>query len=207
MVIIGIAASLSEDLRVGDVAIATQVDLYLEAGKASGNEMEFSIAPGGSAYQAPRELVDLIGNWEFADVSAFSSWQEQCRRRLSEIEGLEREAFVTEGLLREVPGLHECQVASGPLVGASNAFSDWLRRRERQYKVLEMESGGAMASAYERTEPKRTMVLRGISDYGDERKTQLDKVGGGVLRRLGMQNATAFLFSLLTSGALSNIVR
>ena len=58
-----------------------------------------------------------------------------------------------------------------------------------------------------RVEPARTLIIRGISDYGDKRKKQLDKVGEGALRRYAMRNATRLLFQLLETGVLPGLVK
>ena len=41
------------------------------------------------------------------------------------------------------------------------------------------------------------LVLRGISDFGDDRKKELDAIGAGDLRRYAMGNAVRFLWGLL----------
>lgn len=46
------------------------------------------------------------------------------------------------------------------------------------------------------------LVIRGISDLGDERKRELDRMDGGAIRRLAMRNATRFLWALLDAGIL-----
>ena len=61
-----------------------------------------------------------------------------------------------------------------------------------------------MIAAAERAVPQRMVVVRGISDFGDERKTQLDKVGDGALRRYAMQNAIDFVFALVENGILES---
>jgi WD40 repeat protein len=94
-------------------------------------------------------------------------------------------------------------IASDPVVGAAQEFSHWLRSsRDRNLKALDMESAGLVASAFKRVNPTRTLVLRGISDYGDERKATLDALGEGSLRRLAMHNATSLLWTLLRAGVL-----
>jgi nucleoside phosphorylase len=195
---------LHDDLRAGDVFVATQVDLFLESGKAaSASGDPFILKPGGSVYRAPRDIVDAIRNFEFAEREAFGVWQEKCALNWQAVSDPgTREALRGKGLVRDVPALEDCHLASGPLVGASNAFSEWLRRRERQFKALDMEAGGAMVAASERTDPKRMVVLRGISDFGDARKAEFDAIGGGVLRRYAMRNALDLLWSLLESESL-----
>jgi nucleoside phosphorylase len=65
-----------------------------------------------------------------------------------------------------------------------------------------MEGAGMMAAAQRRAKPANTLVLRGISDLADERKSELDKIGGGGLRKLAMTNALDYLLALVDAGAL-----
>jgi len=93
-------------------------------------------------------------------------------------------------------------VACGPIVGAATAFADWLKQQNRQFLALEMESGGVLAAVFEAADPARMLVLRGVSDYGDERKADLDQTAGGAFRRVAMNNAIGMLDSLLAAGCL-----
>jgi nucleoside phosphorylase len=204
LVMVGISASLHKDLRAGDVFVATQIDLYLEAGKAAGADGEpFELDPGGSVYRAPRDIINAVQNFEFAAPASYAVWQAKCSRTWESLaNGTTRAALVAKGFVRGTPALEECQLASGVLVGASTAFAAWVRRRDRQIKALDMEAGGAMVAAIERTDPKRIVVLRGVSDFGDERKGELDALGEGILRRYAMRNALDLLWGLLDSKQL-----
>lgn len=204
LVVVGISASLHKDLRVGDVFVATQIDQYLETGKAEGADGEpFELVPGGSVYRAPRDIVNAVQNFEFAAPTSYAVWRERCSRTWESLaDEATRAALVAKEFVRSTPALEECQLASGVLVGASTAFTAWVRRRDRQIKALDMEAGGAMVAAVERTDPKRIVVLRGVSDFGDERKGELDALGEGVLRRYAMRNALDLLWCLLDSKQL-----
>jgi nucleoside phosphorylase len=115
-----------------------------------------------------------------------------------------RAELVRQRLIRAEPELLDVHLASGPVVGAAQQFSHRLRSsRDRHLKALDMASAGLVASAFKRVHPTRTLVLRGISDYGDERKATLDSLGEGSLRRLAMHNATALLWTLLRAGVLA----
>ena len=82
------------------------------------------------------------------------------------------------------------------MVGRTTFFVDWLKnRRDRKYLALEMESAGIMTAAH--TRATSTLIIRGISDYCDDRKKELDKIGNGVLRRYAMSNAIALLWTLI----------
>jgi hypothetical protein len=63
-----------------------------------------------------------------------------------------------------------------------------------------MEAAGIMAAVWDEIRPKRSLVLKGISDFADERKTDLDATRGGLFRRLAMRNCVRFLWLLLEIG-------
>jgi nucleoside phosphorylase len=209
---LGIAAGSHSDVRVGDVVIASQVDNYLDSAKAQPGQapgaFEFSL--GGKAYQADFDFLTQVRNFEFVQLQAFTHWHQASARDLTELVPKEkvRTALVEKGLVRGTPSMMDAHLASGPVVGAAQQFTEWLRKsRDRNLKALEMESAGLMDAAMKRVEPARTLIIRGISDYGDQRKKQLDKVGEGALRRYAMRNATRLLFQLMETGVLPGLMK
>lgn len=203
VVVIGIAGTMSEDVRVGDVIAATQVESYLEDSKAipSGNSgFRFSLA--GQAYRPSENLVNTVKNFEFANREHFVGWQEQVRDDLRQLvdEETTRSSLVAEDIIRESSAVHEGHVASGSTVGASQAFIDFLKKKDRKYIGIEMESGGVLAAVCSGATGSNSLVLRGISDCGDNKKTKLDNTGGGVLRRYAMLAALRFLLALVETG-------
>jgi nucleoside phosphorylase len=210
LVMLGIAAGIHADVRVGDVVIASQVDNYLDSSKAQpGSTPEtFEFSLGGTAYQADFDFLTQVRNFEFTQAQAFARWHQACAQELTELVPNEkvRTALVKRGLVRDTPSMMDAHLASGPVVGAAQQFSEWLRRkRDRNFKALEMESAGLMSAAMRRVEPARTLIIRGISDYGDKRKKQLDKMGDGALRRYAMRNATRLLLQLMGTGVLPGL--
>lgn len=198
VVLVGIGGSLSKDVHLGDVVVATQVDSYLDSGKAIDDEGAFELLPSGAVFRADRKLVSLVRNLEFTQPAVFGEWQRRCR------DGYEgnHNLAATGSLMRETQ-LHDGFIASGPIVGASDAFRRWLLRRDRAYKAVEMEGAGVLWAAEQAWQPPRTLVVRGISDRADPNKAELDDVGRGAIRAWAMQNAVAFVWALLDGGMLS----
>ena len=87
-------------------------------------------------------------------------------------------------------------------MGGSVAFKTWLKHRDRSYLALEMESMGVLSAIYKATPATGSLVLRGVSDYGDERKKELDAIGKGSLRQYAMHNALQLLWKLMELGVL-----
>ncbi len=208
VVMIGIAAGIHPDVRVGDVIIASQVDNYLasakgEAGSAPGS-FEFSL--GGTVFHADHHLLTQVRNFEFITPQAFSRWRKECAESLQSIVPDEkaRQTLRDHKLVRDSPDLLDAHLASDSVVGAAQQFTQWLRaKRDRNLKALDMESSGLMMAAVKRMNPARTLVIRGVSDYGDERKSSLDALGDGALRQYAMRNATRLLWELLEAGTWS----
>jgi nucleoside phosphorylase len=201
LVMLGIAAGIHPDVKVGDVVVASQIDSYLDSARAQpgSHPGSFEFSLGGSVYRGDHEFITHVRNLEFAQPDAFARWNRACQESLAELLSEEARAELTRRrLIRPVPELLDVHLASGPVVGAAQEFSQWLRKsRDRNHKALDMESGGLMAAAFKRVEAGHTLVIRGISDYGDERKRDLDALGEGALRRYAMHNATALLWTLL----------
>lgn len=199
LVMLGIAAGLNKDARLGDVVIASQVDAYLENSKAvpTTDPNGYTFLFGGEVYRSRNDLLHMVQNFEFVHQNIYQDWQAVCARELRQLVSLEvLEKLINQKLLREQIQIIEGPVASGPMVGASQTFTEWLKTRNRKYLALEMETAGLMAAVYEEADPKRTLILRAISDYGDERKGNLDEIGDGALRRYAMHNAIQLLWKL-----------
>jgi len=202
---VGISAGIHKDIQVGDVVIAQQVDGYIESSKAitSDSNQHFQFELSGDVFHTSRQLMLTISNFEFTKPAQFDCWRQSTSNNLTSlVPDQVRSTLVASGTLSEMSRLHEAHIASGPVVGASSHFTEWLLARDRKYQALDMESVGFMDSATSRKNPPNTLVIRGISDYGDDRKPTLDNIQGGVLRKLAMQNALSFLWTLLKAETL-----
>lgn len=201
VVVVGIAAGLHKDVRVGDVMIASQVDNYMDATKAvDGPNDAFVLLHGGNSFQVDGALVARVRNFEFQHAQAYAAWRETSATRFAmlpaEVQSL------SDKVVRAHPELIDGHLACGPVVGASGNFATWLQTRDRNIRALEMESGGTMISAH--LSPTTIgMVVRGISDLGDDRKSQLDGIGDGCLRTHAMETALNLLWSIMKAGLLA----
>jgi nucleoside phosphorylase len=209
IVMLGIAAAMDEDVKLGDVVIASHVGRYLERAKiVSDSEKSFDIQPGGDSFPCSRDLVQASLHFEFAHRPLYESWKEQGKTELVNILSEElRSELVEKGWLNESPSFLDGPIASGPVVVASEEFIDWVKSINRSYVALEMEGGAMLATIYSRAEPSRSMILRGISDFGDQRKKTLDNIGKGELRRYATHNAVRLLWALLEAGVLPRAER
>jgi len=204
VVVLGIAAGISKDVMVGDVVVGTLIDSYLQNVKAvDKGATSYSFEFSGEAYRPSGDLVNESRHLPYAHRAAFQAWCDSAQQRL---QGALSETQINEltekGLLRAQPVAETGHIASGPVVAAAKAFITQVKKKDRKYLALEMESGGVLAAVYEVGDPSHSLVIRGISDLGDGRKDELDAVGSGGLRRYAVQNAIQFLWGLMECDAL-----
>jgi len=198
---VGIAAGIDEDVKLCDVIVAAQVDNYAAFSKAlpgtKKGTMEFTLA--GDPFKADHFLTTRVADLELGFQQQYRLFEEEVvaeyERSLSILQTL-----IDRGLMGQSVKILEARVASGPTVSQSTSFNDWLKKhRDRTLKSLEMESAGVALAAYLQKMQRRTLILRGISDFGDKRKKELDGIEKGLLRRLAVRNAFRVLRqSLLT---------
>ena len=151
LVNVGIAGALDDDVRLGDVVAGSVADNYLERAKAvdtpGGDGFVFDLS--GEPFRSSRALVDACANLEFAHPGLFAQWRQVCESFLKGQSAEQLPALRAAGFLAALPAFTHGHVACGPSVGASVAFKRWLKKRDRSYLTLDMESGGVLMAVYE----------------------------------------------------------
>jgi nucleoside phosphorylase len=133
--------------------------------------------------------VRTVRDLKISAPNLYDTWSTACNRRLrSASDGKSLRELVKAGLARSRPKVLAGPIASQPVVSAWDAFVNWLRLHNRELLAAEMESWGVMASVYGKADPKRSLIIRGISDFGDIRKGNFDRRGTGAIRRLAARN-------------------
>src|SRR5262249_41789792 len=203
MVLIGIAGSLTKDALIGDVVIADEVDDYLQDAKVT----EQGVQAAGRHYRGHPRLCNIL---RYIGISKPQLWEELVRqshidqKRLLKKQGTKdlKRILGTEG-----PQIHVGHIASGPVVGASTEFSSWLKTLDRKHIAIEMEAAGLMNAVYEGAGDERVLIIRGISDFADERKESLDSFNKGALRALAMRNALRVMEVLVQTNSFDYAIQ
>ncbi|MBV9770733.1 MAG: hypothetical protein JOZ32_14255 [Bryobacterales bacterium] len=188
VVLIGIAGALSDDVRIGDVVVATGVYDYAHQRKATdapSGGVEYKSAGDSSptSERLTKIVQHLTGNLIFHGRSEITDekWVDLLRG----------------GTVRSQPSILSGLVASGATLSDSENFNADVLKGHRKALCIEMESLGFM-KAYNLLRPGRViepLILRGISDRA-KNKAQTDQVGDGALRRYACRNALDCLFAL-----------
>lgn len=192
--VVGIAGALDDGLRLCDVLVADQAENYLHTAKAVAvGEDDFEFSLSGETYPTTHRCVSTLRNWQFVSVADFQQWQSSGSTELDK-------ASVPEGLRTQVgfsPKVAVGHIATGDIVGAATGFGKKLRTKDRKFAAIEMESAGMLAAVHKHHPATQTLVLRGISDFADERKKEFDNIGMGQFRKASMRNAFRLLLASL----------
>jgi nucleoside phosphorylase len=149
VLMVGIAGGIpQDDLDLGDVVVADQIIGY-EYGKVT----EDGIEPRDRVYPVSALLLDRVRSfWD-------DSWAQQVN--------IPRPDNATRAVSKLVIG----PIASGNKVIASTEFRQRLKTRWPKLVALEMEGEGVFAAVFDRPQIRNALVIRGICDMADERKS------------------------------------
>jgi nucleoside phosphorylase len=203
LVMLGIAGSMDEDVRLGDVVLATEVASYLESGKVQEGQYPGTteLLFGSRSYDCNSELSQAVQHFQFVEEKRHNAWMQQGADYLQKtLDEASRRELLDSQALRPAPRLQTGTLASGPLVIASTALKKDLRKQLRGVKAVEMEAAGMMHALKKMDDPVDSLILRGISDFGDEQKNHLEKGTGGQMRSYAMHNASKLFWQLLDAG-------
>lgn len=204
LVVVGIAGALSDDLRLGDVVVARTVISYAQNNKVIDTKGGdgWQLVPSGAPFRTSAPLLKSVEHMEFAHAAEYGKWRLDGGKDLqTSIDIALLAAHNLTNCTRQEPTHIEGTIASGPFVVISASFKQWLFQHvDRKFLAIEMESGGALATAEQGWQHRHSLVIRGISDLGDDNKAKLDAIGNGAFRGLAMRNALRFLWMLLRTG-------
>jgi nucleoside phosphorylase len=192
LVLVGVAGGLSGDLALGDVVVGEEINEFQANAKAAGDGAAYTLQYSGRHWSLPWEIREAINNFRFAGRPYFDRWQQQAREHHST-------CFANNDRIEETPGPRYLvgPIASGNTVAAAQAFVDEIKRVNRKFAAIDMESAGIALAAFERVHRLPCIVLRGISDKADEGKQIADLHGRGAWRRYSVCNAASLLRNLL----------
>jgi nucleoside phosphorylase len=204
-VVLGIAAGIHSDVNLGDVIIADSVDSYIDRGKLIEFEKEdrnvFPLSLSGQVYQCSADLLHSMHAFKYVHPTVYKQWRQSSTRFWKKRLATSPQPHLMQAINLQRPVTYTIgPLASGPLVVASSSFKELLLQRNRSLLGIEMEASGVLAAFNQTVDRKRSLVLRGVSDYGDERKTELDQIQHGILRQFAMYNTVELFWKLLETG-------
>ncbi|MFC8518372.1 tetratricopeptide repeat protein [Streptomyces sp. NPDC057257] len=166
----GVAGALKDDLCLGDVVVATRIDAY-HGGRATEDFRARPVTwPVSHRLEQVARHTALSGSWT---------------------------SLLPEEEQIPAPAVHLSPIAAGEVVVASrnSAVYRYLELHYNDAVAIEMESAG-LANAAHLNDALPTLVVRGISDMADSRKSSADRSGW---QHRAARNAAAFTLSLISS--------
>jgi len=204
VVALGIAGSIGDDLQLGDVFMPQSVNEYMANTAGVGGET-LSFLPSGNRLPIDPRLLNRAQFFQINHSTEHRNWSRREKRRwkslVSEamLNRLKSAGIDLRGHSRLLSGDDKI-LGSGPAVSKGVAFARWIRASARKTEAVEMESAGVLDAAFIRTPAPRVLVIRGISDYGDDRKNLIEAASKGAFRELAIDNATDYLMSAIRAG-------
>jgi len=188
IVLIGTSGAISKDLLLGDVVVGDTIVAYEENKKAVDDEKAgYRFLRSCETLTPPENLTELARNYGSINKSLYKKWKDRIRTHINK-RRLELPED-TRKLTCKSPNLIVGHIASGDTNSQSISFVHELLEYDRKLLVVEMEAAG-VAEACGYTE--KYLIIRGISDFADNRKEQLDRTEEGFFRRLAVMSATTF---------------
>ena len=198
IILIGLSGSFDpKDLLLGDVLAPMKVFGYAEQKvvKIDGKDSWTFRTLGDRTTSHALAEVRTIAN----DPALSRKWKDACRR------AARRDARIAGRLgtdtAHEVPSIHahhNDSLASGNVVVASSDFAWQLKTQvDTTLRAVEMEAGGLFEALENVDWPGRVLVLRGISDYADEAKSEVEADFKDAWRTYAMQNAVRLAATLM----------
>jgi nucleoside phosphorylase len=188
----GIAGSLDPDrVKLGDVIVGRDI---------LGYEVEDALDSGFNL----RKTYNQIDARQLDRMRALvnlgrpvATWQDQCKEAAA---GL----FPAEEPRR--PSLFIEAIASGNKVVKSTAFAQELQRVfQHQVGAVEMEARGLHQALYLDAKRRDGLVVRGISDYADKYKSDLERRSNDAWRTLAAGNAARLIAIFWQRGSIAPI--
>lgn len=162
IILVGIAAGMRDKLRIGDVIVPkTVVDITLKVVRDGREELRPVITDWASP------VKQMMAGFEFDE----KTYQERCRASfgapIPPPSGQE-EDFATHVTFSPIVA-DNALGTDDDLLKASSAF-DRLLTVHQNIRAAEMEAGGLIKACKNHHPPRTWLVVRGISDFGDEFK-------------------------------------
>ena len=204
IVVLGISGSLHKDVLLGDIVIPKTVENYLSlAAAVPDQDLEWKIETSGATFQVDPRLRNKVQNMESSTIGAQMDWECRANNHIQTSRVVER--AIADGLMHKKPKIfaEDVNLASGDILGKAEAFTKWLRRRDRKVTAIDMETAGALELSALGANT-RFHCIRAISDFADERKERLDSEAGGVFRKYAISNAALFLKAAVVNDMFDN---
>lgn len=199
IIMVGTAECINEDISLGDVIVVQTANNYLSGVKVvESDNQTFNFQPSGDPYRCSDNLVRAVEGLEFSKF--YSEWHSaiiEKRQQIPLLTELEKNPF-----LQQTPKYKKGAIASGQIEACAEPFINWLKQNNRNYLAIEKASAGLLTAISSCGFPGKTLILKGISHFGDSRREQLEEKYNECLHSYAINNVITFLWKLLAAEIL-----
>ena len=190
---LGIAGGLSKDIKLGDVCYSGNVlDVNDNAKTTDGEEGAINLELSPFTYRTNKTLslaLDFVRR-DPNTRTRYEEWQKGRLARASELGLEEIQDKKGQNPQKPLPKTMGGTIACG-VVSAGNNYNDRLKQIDRKVLAIETESGGIFNITTRKG--VEALTIRGISDYADPNKAELEADTQDAVRALAAENAASFL--------------
>jgi nucleoside phosphorylase len=191
-VLCGIAAGLRGKVRIGDVVWSRQiVDLSQKVAQAGG----YSERPGGALLHPLTQ--QMMANRRTDPALFLPGFA--VRNGITIVPPAGKEAEYAEHVA-DAPTTHDAAIASADVLLRDGTMFRELLQLNQSIRAAEMEAGGFVKACQDGAKPRPWLVVRGISDFGDDFKDDAFHV-------LAAHSAAAFVSQFVRLAADIDLVR
>lgn len=192
-VCLGIAGGLSKDLKLGDVCYTGNVlDVHDNAKTTDGGKGAINLELSPFTYRTDKTL-SLAMDFVRRDPNYRTKYHEWQLTRLARAEELGLSEICDK--TGHNPQKAEPKSMGGTIVcgvvSAANNYNQRIKQIDRKVLAIETESGGVFNVTTRKG--VETITIRGISDYADPKKAELEAGTQDAVRKLAAENAASFL--------------
>lgn len=204
VIVLGIAGTINEDLKLGDIFVPSTVNEYLD-NAASTNDPAKVFLTSGNETSTNNAVLNRIQNFSRTRRDDYERLLDRCKASFDKyidepaITTLKKAHLDTSGDVNIVAS-GDLKLASGPVVSKTDVFTQFIRGIDRKHVAVEMESAGVYAACANFNPSPTVISVRGISDFGDERKHLIEECTKNGFRSVAVTNATHFLVASIENG-------
>jgi nucleoside phosphorylase len=205
VIVLGIAGSLDVDLTPGDVFVPHRIVEYFANSAATGDK-KVKFITSANYFDSSKRLINRFQLFGTTQKAEYQSWLKKVEQNVqtsidARLYKALKEIGIEIGKMNKLLAGDDKSLASGPTVGKSKAFAEFLKKEvDRKIVAIEMESAGVFEATLGRIAPIRVIAIRGISDFADDRKDKLEERARKIFRELAIKNAVSLTETAIEAG-------
>ena len=209
---IGLSGSMSDDIKIGDIVVADEIELYQYTPKIVDKKYKMEVVekilPSTRSVRASYGACEYYRHYNRQDPFAYdiirSNWTECISNFRISDDVVDLSKYISID-----PSIKVGKVACGHNVAASDELKKYLKNNiERKYCCIDMEGFGFIEaiSELEHRKTSDVVVIKGVSDPANIEKDAADKLSGNKFRECVVRSCKIVAESYISSVNKAEVV-